>query len=163
MSAIPKVATSGRLTTRKAHLKTALIAAVIDTGPLERIARIKAGVPASEAKQLITDLNMGVSATLQALGVSVATLNRKVKNDDVLTKDESERVLGLARLVGQVRTLVEESGDPENFDANGWTARWLTEPLPALGGARPVDFMDTMEGQRLVSDTLAKIQSGAYA
>nr|WP_295112575.1 antitoxin Xre/MbcA/ParS toxin-binding domain-containing protein [uncultured Caulobacter sp.] len=106
---------------------------------------------------------MGVSATIQALGVSIATINRKAKNQAVLTKGESERVLGLAKLVGQVQAMVEESGDPEGFDAGAWTARWLSEPLPAFGGARPVDFLDTMEGQRLVSDTLAKLQSGAYA
>ena len=41
--------------------------------------------------------------------------------------------------------------------------RWLTEPLPALGGSRPADLMDTMEGQSLVAAALAKIQSGAYA
>jgi uncharacterized protein (DUF2384 family) len=35
--------------------------------------------------------------------------------------------------------------------------------LPALGGVRPLDLMDTMEGQSLVAETLARIQSGAYA
>ena len=42
-------------------------------------------------------------------------------------------------------------------------SHWLNGPLPALGGARPIDLMDTMEGQALVSATLARIQSGAYA
>ncbi|WP_274378045.1 MbcA/ParS/Xre antitoxin family protein, partial [Gluconobacter thailandicus] len=44
-----------------------------------------------------------------------------------------------------------------------WLARWLTDPLPALGNARPIDFMNTMEGQALVSQKLAQIASGAYA
>ncbi len=42
-------------------------------------------------------------------------------------------------------------------------ATWLTGPLPAFGGIRPTDLMDTMEGQALVSSALAKLQSGAYA
>ncbi|MEO9190059.1 MAG: MbcA/ParS/Xre antitoxin family protein [Acetobacteraceae bacterium] len=42
-------------------------------------------------------------------------------------------------------------------------SHWLNDPLPALGGARPIDLMDTMEGQTLVSTTLAQLQSGAYA
>ena len=59
--------------------------------------------------------------------------------------------------------MVEESGDPQGFDAAAWLSTWIEEPLPALGGARPVDIMDTMEGQALVSTLLAQIQSGAYA
>jgi uncharacterized protein (DUF2384 family) len=35
--------------------------------------------------------------------------------------------------------------------------------LPAFGGARPADLIDTMEGQSLVSAALGRIQSGAYA
>jgi hypothetical protein len=36
------------------------------------------------------------------------------------------------------------------------------EPLPAFGGVRPANFMDTVEGQAVISLTLAKMQSGAY-
>ena len=58
---------------------------------------------------------------------------------------------------------VEESGDPTDFDAPAWTATWLDRPLPALGGRKPADFMDTAEGQQLVSNLIARMQSGAYA
>jgi uncharacterized protein (DUF2384 family) len=58
--------------------------------------------------------------------------------------------------------MVQESGDPVNFDARAWLARWLTEPLPAFGGVRPADLIDTMEGQSMVSVALAQIESGAY-
>ena len=68
----------------------------------------------------------------------------------------------MAKLVGQVEAMVKGVDEADGFDARAWTARWLSEPLPALGGARPLDFMDTMEGQALVSDTLARVQSGAY-
>ena len=59
--------------------------------------------------------------------------------------------------------MVAESGEPAGFDAGAWLARWLTEPLPSLGGTRPADLLDTMEGQGLVSTALAQLQSGAYA
>lgn len=136
---------------------------IYKAAPLERIEIVKAGLPASRAKQIISDLAMPVASASAALHVSVSTINRKAKNKEVLDRDESERFLGLAKLIGQVQAMVEESGDPEGFDARAWTARWLKEPLAAFGGARPVDFMDTMEGQALVSDALARIQSGAYA
>ena len=69
----------------------------------------------------------------------------------------------MVRLVGQVEAMIQESGDPAGFDATSWMSRWLQEPLPSLGGARPIDLMDTMEGQALVSTALAQAQSGAYA
>lgn len=73
------------------------------------------------------------------------------------------RAIDCAHLIAQLETMVQESGDPRGFDVAKWLSRWLAEPLPAFGGKRPVDFMDTPEGQALVSSTLAKMQSGAYA
>lgn len=135
---------------------------IFKTDPVERIRFVKEGIQAAVAKMIIADLAMSAAQTCQALGVPISTINRKAKTQAVLSRDEGERVLGLAKLVGQVEEMVEGAADAEGFDARAWTARWLSEPLPALGGARPLDFMDTMEGQALVSDTLARVQSGAY-
>jgi putative toxin-antitoxin system antitoxin component (TIGR02293 family) len=136
---------------------------VYRASPRERISLIKHGVPAAEAKHLLTDLNLGLGVGFKALNLPTATVNKKAKSGDLLTSEESERVIGLARLVGQLEAMVEESGDGTDFDAHAWIARWLAEPLPAFGGARPLDLIDTMEGQGLVSSALAKLQSGAYA
>lgn len=130
--------------------------------PQERIDLIRRGVPAAEAKRLFADLSLGQGAGFKALNLSPATVNKKAKQGDTLSPGESERILGFARLVGQVEAMVQESGEPAGFDARAWMARWLTEPLPAIGGLRPADLMDTMEGQGLVSVALARIQSGAY-
>ena len=80
-----------------------------------------------------------------------------------VSPEESERIIGFAKLVGQLEAMIQDSGDPTNFNARAWVARWLVEPLPAFGGARPVEFIDTMEGQGLVSAALAKAQSRTYA
>jgi putative toxin-antitoxin system antitoxin component (TIGR02293 family) len=131
--------------------------------PSERIKMIKSGVPAALVKDLFTQLAMSQSLGFEALKLSAATVNRKALQADNLSVDEGERVLGMAKLVGQVEAMVQDSGNPAGFDAPAWTSRWLREPLPAFGGARPVDFMDTMEGQAMVSRVLAQSQSGAYA
>lgn len=85
------------------------------------------------------------------------------KKETVLSRDESERVLGIASLIGKVQTMVDESGEPTGFDAALWVAAWLARPLPALGGATPASYMDTFEGQKLVAELLSMSQSGAYA
>lgn len=131
--------------------------------PAERVRMIKDGVPAARAKRIIADLSLPQGVAFDALRLSVATVNRKAAQHAVLAADEGERVLGVARLIGQLEAMIEESGDGRGFDARAWISRWLGEPLPALGGARPLDLLDTMEGQALVAGTLARTQSGAYA
>ncbi len=136
---------------------------VYRASPLERIEMIRRGILASEAKRIFADLPIGQGAGFKALNLSTATVNKKAKQGDTLSAGESERIVGFAKLVGQLEAMIQDSGDAANFDARAWMARWLTEPLPAFGGIRPADLMDTMEGQGLVSTALATIQSGAYA
>ncbi len=131
--------------------------------PLVRVALIRSGVAAAEAKLVLADLKGPLAQTLEALDLPTATLNRKARANARLSPHESERVVGVAKLIGQVQAMVEASGEPEGFSAPDWVADWLREPLRALGGVRPLDLMSTMEGQSVVADTLSRIQSGAYA
>jgi putative toxin-antitoxin system antitoxin component (TIGR02293 family) len=131
--------------------------------PVERIMMIKGGIRATEAKRIISDLAIAQAEAFASLNLSQATVNRKAAQDKMLSPDESERVIGMAKLIGQLQAMVEESGNPKSFDATAWISRWLKEPLPAFGGTRPVDLMDTMEGQAMVARALAQSQSGAYA
>ncbi|WP_373989746.1 antitoxin Xre-like helix-turn-helix domain-containing protein [Duganella sp. BuS-21] len=128
-----------------------------------RIAAIRKGISASIIAELSSTMGMSKELLLGSLGLSRATISRKEKNATVLSKDESERVLGVASLIGKVQTMVEESGDPTGFDAARWLADWLAKPLPALAGATPASYMDTFEGQKLVAELLSMSQSGAYA
>ena len=59
--------------------------------------------------------------------------------------------------------MLDEAGDPKGFDAPSWLSRWLREPASVFGGTKPIDLLDTMEGQSLVSQALGQVQSGAYA
>jgi putative toxin-antitoxin system antitoxin component (TIGR02293 family) len=131
--------------------------------PVDRIRMIKDGVRAVEAKRIFSDLAVSQGWAFAALNLSPATVNRKAAQNKVLSPDESERVIGMAKLIGQLEAIVEESGDAAGFDAAAWMSRWLREPLPAFGGRCPVELLDTMEGQALIADALAQIQSGAYA
>ena len=62
-----------------------------------------------------------------------------------------------------VQRIVNESGDPVGFDARAWTLEWVNEPVPALGGARPIDYMLTAEGSALVETLVHRMQTGAYS
>lgn len=131
--------------------------------PQERIALIRQGIPAAAVGRLSVRMGMSKDSLLSSLGLSRATISRKERDAAVLSRDESERVLGVEALIGLVQTMVEQSGDPAGFDAARWVSDWLARPLPALGGQTPASYMDTFEGQKLVADLLATSQSGAYA
>lgn len=128
-----------------------------------RIALIRRGIPASTISRLSARMGMSKEFLLSSLGLSRATISRKEKDASLLSKDESERVLGIETLIGMVQAMVEQSGDPAGFDAARWVSDWLSKPLPALGGATPASYMDTFEGQKLVTELLSMTQSGAYA
>ena len=130
---------------------------------IERVEMVKEGVPARILVLISEDMAMPKDKLYTTIGLARATVNRKLREQQVLSQDESERVLGIARLVGQVSTMVKESGNPEGFDAAKWVAMWLDQPQPALGGKRPAELMDTADGRSIVSDLIARMQSAAYA
>ena len=85
-----------------------------------------------------------------------------MSDDNTPSSGPGLRARGIARLIGQVQTMVSESGNPEGFNAAEWVARWIDRPLPALGGQRPAELMETPDGQALVSNIVARMQTGAY-
>lgn len=131
--------------------------------PMERINIVKRGMSARSIEVLATRMAVSKDRIVATLGLARATVDRRVRDNKPLSADDSARVLGMARLVGQVQQMVDESGDPEGFDAAAWVAQWLEKPLPALAGQRPAEFMDTADGQAVVSALVSRMQSGAYA
>lgn len=127
------------------------------------VAVIREGIPTSFLKQMATDMAVPQERIYEALGLPRATIGRKAKEGKLMSPGETERALALARLIGQAEEIVERSGNPEGFDAARWVAAWLLQPNPALEGKRPAEWMDTALGRELVSDTLARLESGAYA
>ena len=81
---------------------------------VERVEIVRAGIKAADAKVWLDMPDISSIAMLKALDLSVATFNRKVRSRETLSKAESERLVGFARLVGQLESMVE---DAEDFDA----------------------------------------------
>lgn len=130
---------------------------------LERIDVVRRGVPPGVVAVMADDLGVEQGYLIDHLGLARSTIARKVKGNVALSTRESESVLGVAQLVGLVETMMAESGGPDGFDSAAWVGQWIARPHPALGNRRPVELLDTTEGQRLVTSILQQSQSGAYA
>lgn len=137
--------------------------AVYRSTPVERIRMVRTGVPARFVVDLSAAMALPRERLYAATGLARATIDRKVTNEDVLARGESEAVVGLTQLIGQAAAMVEESGPAGDFDAARWIGAWLQRPHAALDGKTPAEFMDTAEGRTLVANLLAQQQSGGYA
>ncbi|AJY38057.1 MULTISPECIES: antitoxin Xre/MbcA/ParS toxin-binding domain-containing protein [Burkholderia] len=131
--------------------------------PMERIDWIKHGVDAHTVILLADRMATTQDRLMGVLGFPRTTVVRKSKAKQPLSTEHTERVVGLSKLIGQVQSMVEESGEPAGFDAAHWVAQWIERTNPALGGRKPAELMDTVAGQELVGAVLARMQSGAYA
>jgi uncharacterized protein (DUF2384 family) len=163
---IARQASSGAITPAKVAVGQTITfgrSTIYRVDPQARIEMIREGIPATSIGTLSARMGMSKEMLLTSLGLSRATISRKEKGASLLSKDESERVLGVETLIDMVQAMVEQSGEPAGFDAARWLSDWLTKPLPALAGATPASYMDTFEGQKLVAELLSMSQSGAYA
>jgi putative toxin-antitoxin system antitoxin component (TIGR02293 family) len=139
---------------------------VYRTTPAVRVDLIRNGVNAADFKKFASGLDVQQEKLFRMLDIAVATVNRRASRGEALSRDDSAKIVGMAKLIGQVMTMLEQSGDPallDNFDAARWLTQWMEEPVPALAGAAPSDYMDTIEGQEMIAKLLAMMQTGAYA
>ncbi len=140
-----------------------VFAEMYEASPLERIKIARRGVAPEMFVWTGTEMGVTKEKLFTLLHVPRATVNRRIKRNEALPTEYSERIIGLQKLIGQVEVMIAESGDSNGFNAAHWVADWLERPQPALNNAKPAEFMDTIEGQELVSSLIAKMQSGAYA
>jgi uncharacterized protein (DUF2384 family) len=78
---------------------------------------IRRGIPVKRISALSREMDLTQESLIETLGLTRATLSRKAREDKPLSQDESERVLGIEALIGQVQAMIADSGDPTGFDA----------------------------------------------
>jgi len=121
--------------------------------PDQLIEVIRIGVPVQELRVLQASLDVPVEQLVPMLGISKATLHRRMAGGK-LGSAESERVVRFARLMGKAVDVFESE---EN------ARRWLRSPQFGLGGAVPLVYAETEVGAREVEDLLGRIEYGVYS
>ena len=72
----------------------------------------------------------------------------------MLTADESDKAIRLARLVAQAETV---------FGEQARAMQWLRNPQRRFDGKTALDMASTEHGARLVEDALTQIDEGYFA
>ncbi|HMN20717.1 MAG TPA: DUF2384 domain-containing protein [Ottowia sp.] len=132
--------------------------------PLERVDLVRRGVPARAVADMSAAMGLSREQFLRATGLARSTVERKIAARRSLSESESEKLVGLSRLIGQVEAMVRESGEaPADFDAARWFAMWMAEPVAALGGRCPQELLGTADGREALATLLLQMRSGVYA
>jgi putative toxin-antitoxin system antitoxin component (TIGR02293 family) len=129
----------------------------------DRVDLLHLGIPASVVGDLADRMRVSRETLYDTLRLPRSSVIARIRAGEALPQEQAERVIGLAKLIGQVEALVEEAGDPAGFDAYRWMGQWMERTIPALGGKTPRSYMDSMTGQGIVSNLVEMIQSGAEA
>ena len=69
----------------------------------------------------------------------------------------------ITSLTALVQRMVDESGNPQGFDARAWLDHWLVSAVPALGGRRPLDVLKEPAVLDLLRGVLLNAQSGTFS
>lgn len=139
---------------------------IAQSSPSEKSAMVRSGLSPAFVKKMARDLAVDQSVLTDSMGIARSTFTRKAKNHEALSTGESAVALGLAHVVGEIGRVLDESGDPDqlrDFDVAQWVGIWLREPVAALGGHTPLDFMDNSYGLETVLQLVRQMQSGAFA
>ena len=117
------------------------------------IRAINQGLPWVEIEALQEILGVPLERLGPMLGISNATLHRR-KIEGRLGREESDRVIRFARLMGRALEVLESESNAR---------QWLSSAQYGLGGEIPLQFAETEVGAREVEDLLTRIEHGVYS
>jgi putative toxin-antitoxin system antitoxin component (TIGR02293 family) len=120
----------------------------------ELVELTREGLPADIINTMAGELAIQKVIVAKMLGISERTLSRRIAVNALLTAEESDRMVRLARVLAQAK---ETLGDMEK------AGRWLQTSNRALEGDRPFDRLDTDAGVRSVEQVLGRIAYGVYS
>lgn len=123
-----------------------------DTTELQMHKRIVAGCPA----RLLMDLceQGDVPASVSDWVVSPRRLNRRVREEQRLTADESDKLFRAVGVIAMVQALF---GNKEK------AKRWLSKPKARFAGEAPFAMLTTTPGVCAVEEMLLQVAEGVFA
>ena len=132
--------------------------------PTERIESERRGVSGTMVKVIARSMGIASQRMYEVIGVPKATAEKKAAADEPITGAAGQAAIGMMRLLGIAKDIVENStaNEAEDFDVAKWLGRWIEIAQPALGGLKPADVLDTPTGLAMVEKLLGALESGAY-
>ncbi len=116
-------------------------------------AAIREGFPQPVVEEVMRSAHLTLKELAASLDLSPRSLQRR-RSQGRLARHESDRLYRLAHIVALAkRSLGDEAR----------ATRWLRRPNRALGGATPLELVDTEPGARAVEKVLGRIAYGGVS
>jgi putative toxin-antitoxin system antitoxin component (TIGR02293 family) len=120
--------------------------------PINRaVEAIRAGLPAGAFDGVAKVLSLTADELAAKLGISPRTVRDQRKKAVRLSRENTEKLVRIARIQRQARTI---------FTTDQAVSQWLASPAPALEGLAPIGMLDTDIGAREVEAVLNGIAYG---
>ena len=117
----------------------------------EMLEMVERQLPTSAINRLIA---LGITRPeIDRLVISLRTLQHRRSRREKLTVEESDRVLRVARLLSQAKSV---------YESRERALSWLRRPHPRLRGRTPLETLKTDTGSRLVEELLVQIDEGMF-
>ncbi len=111
------------------------------------------GVPYGDYEAIMAQSDLSSQDWSGILHISERTLQRLRADRKVMDSSASERLLAVAQLL---RMGARVLGSPQAL------RQWIETESPALGGVKPLDFLPSTFGQRLLRDELGRMEHGVW-
>ncbi len=111
------------------------------------------GLPKSVILTVSSILGISMEKMSALIHVSHRTIQRK-QDHELLNVYSTEQILEIAQVISRG---IEVMGTIESFVA------WLHKDIRGLGYKKPLDFLDTSFGTKLIKDILGRIEHGVYS
>jgi putative toxin-antitoxin system antitoxin component (TIGR02293 family) len=111
------------------------------------------GLPKSVVKTISDVLGVSMEKMSQLIHISHRTIQRK-SNNDLLNVYSTEQILEIAEVISKG---IDVLGSVESFTS------WLHTEIRHLDYKKPINFLDTSFGTKLIKDTLGRIEYGVYS
>ena len=118
------------------------------------VAMVRSGLPFSTLDEVAAAAGVGRLALARVMELSPTTLARRRKAG-VLTPEESDRLVRVARLVAKVHDMMHGDGDAAR--------RWLGQPHALLEGESPLERAFTEVGGREVEQLIGRLRHGIFS
>lgn len=120
---------------------------------LDIVRLVRRGIPSAAVECFLATTRLGFGS-IETHVLARRTYNRRRDAGQCLDPIESDRLVRLARLVGDAE---------ETFDDVEKAHKWLARPSHALGGETPLSLADTHVGALQVEGLLGQIAHGLAA
>lgn len=111
------------------------------------------GLPKSVVASISSILGISMEKMSSLIHVSHRTIQRK-SDSELLNVYSTEQILEIAEVISRG---IEVLGSIEKF------SRWVNSEIRVLNYKKPLDFLDTSFGTKLIKDALGRIEQGVYS